>query len=166
MARVTAKTMTPLRALLGRCDEVLESTGGETLVEAMWCKHQIMLWCLVSTPSGAALLQHGFGLTMSRGGICRAMQRVARKAEATWHALRDAASLERETGSNPVGFVSGCVSSLQVVSFEHRLWAVLQLVAACFGRMLSGCYHGALANSPKQTLGWREVADGRATEGD
>lgn len=39
----------------------------------------------------AALLQHGFGLTMSRGGICRAIQRVARKAEATWHALRDAA---------------------------------------------------------------------------
>jgi len=39
----------------------------------------------------AAILQHGFGLTMSRGGVCRAIQRVARKAEATWHALRDAA---------------------------------------------------------------------------
>jgi transposase len=39
----------------------------------------------------ATLLQQGFGLTMSRGGICRAIQRVARKAEATWHALRDAA---------------------------------------------------------------------------
>lgn len=39
----------------------------------------------------AAILKHGFGLTMSRGGICRAIQRVARKAEATWHALRDAA---------------------------------------------------------------------------
>jgi len=39
----------------------------------------------------AAMLKHGFGLTMSRGGICRAIQRVARKAEATWHALRDAA---------------------------------------------------------------------------
>jgi transposase len=39
----------------------------------------------------AAILQQGFGLTMSRGGICRAIQRVARKAEATWHALRDAA---------------------------------------------------------------------------
>ena len=38
-----------------------------------------------------AILQQGFGLTMSRGGICRAIQRVARKAEATWHALRDAA---------------------------------------------------------------------------
>ena len=39
----------------------------------------------------AAILKHGYGLTMSRGGICRAIQRVARKAEATWHALRDAA---------------------------------------------------------------------------
>ena len=39
----------------------------------------------------AAILQQGFGLTMSRSGICRAIQRVARKAEATWHALRGAA---------------------------------------------------------------------------
>ena len=39
----------------------------------------------------AAILQQGFRLTMSRSGICRAIQRVARKAEATWHALRDAA---------------------------------------------------------------------------
>jgi transposase len=39
----------------------------------------------------AAILKYGFGLTLSRGGICRAIQRVARKAEATWHALRDAA---------------------------------------------------------------------------
>jgi transposase len=39
----------------------------------------------------ATILRQGFGLTMSRGGICRAIHRVARKAEATWHALRDAA---------------------------------------------------------------------------
>jgi transposase len=39
----------------------------------------------------AAILKHGFGLTMSPGGICRAIERVARKAEATWHALRKAA---------------------------------------------------------------------------
>ena len=38
-----------------------------------------------------AILKQGFGLTMSASGICRAIQRVARKAEATWHALRDAA---------------------------------------------------------------------------
>jgi transposase len=39
----------------------------------------------------AAILQQGFHLQMSRSGICRAIQRVARKAEASWHALRDAA---------------------------------------------------------------------------
>ena len=39
----------------------------------------------------AAIRRQGFGLIMSRSGICRAIQRVARKAEATWHALRDAA---------------------------------------------------------------------------
>jgi len=39
----------------------------------------------------AVILKQGFELRMSRGGICRAIQRVARKAEATWHALRDAA---------------------------------------------------------------------------
>src|SRR5580658_4548300 len=39
----------------------------------------------------AAILPRGFRLTMSRSGICRAIQRVGRKAEATWHALRDAA---------------------------------------------------------------------------
>ena len=39
----------------------------------------------------AAILKHGYRLTMSRGGICRAIQRVARKAEATWNTLRDAA---------------------------------------------------------------------------
>ena len=39
----------------------------------------------------AAILKQGFHLLMSRSGICRAIQRVARKAEATWHALRDAA---------------------------------------------------------------------------
>ncbi len=39
----------------------------------------------------AAILKQGFHLQMSRSGICRAIQRVARKAEATWHALREAA---------------------------------------------------------------------------
>jgi transposase len=39
----------------------------------------------------AAILKQGFHLRMSRSGICRAIQRVARKAEATWYALREAA---------------------------------------------------------------------------
>ena len=39
----------------------------------------------------AAILKQGFQLSMTPGGICRAIERVARKAEATWHALRKAA---------------------------------------------------------------------------
>jgi transposase len=39
----------------------------------------------------AAILKYGFRLRMTPGGICRAIERVARKAEATWHALRKAA---------------------------------------------------------------------------
>jgi len=39
----------------------------------------------------AAVLQDGFGLRVHRSTICRAVQRVARRGQATWHALRDAA---------------------------------------------------------------------------
>jgi hypothetical protein len=39
----------------------------------------------------AAIPKQGFHLQMSRSGICRATQSLARKAEATWHALREAA---------------------------------------------------------------------------
>ena len=39
----------------------------------------------------ATVLQDGFGLHVHRSTICRAVGRVARRGEATWHALRDAA---------------------------------------------------------------------------
>jgi transposase len=39
----------------------------------------------------AAVLQDSFGLRLHRSTICRAVERVARRGEATWHALRDAA---------------------------------------------------------------------------
>jgi transposase len=39
----------------------------------------------------AAVLQDSFGLRVHRSTICRAVERVARRGEATWHALRDAA---------------------------------------------------------------------------
>jgi transposase len=39
----------------------------------------------------AAVLQDGFGLHVHRSTICRAVERVARRGEVTWHALRDAA---------------------------------------------------------------------------
>lgn len=39
----------------------------------------------------AVVLQDGFGLHANRSTVCRAVARVARRGEATWHALRDAA---------------------------------------------------------------------------
>ncbi|HXP17892.1 MAG TPA: IS66 family transposase [Terriglobales bacterium] len=39
----------------------------------------------------ATALQDSFGLRVQRSTICRAVERVARRGEATWHALRDAA---------------------------------------------------------------------------
>lgn len=65
----------------------------------------------------AAILKHGFGLTMSRGGICRAIQRVARKAEATWHALRDAARRSVLAHMDETGW--------KVEAQLHWLWAVV-----------------------------------------
>jgi transposase len=37
------------------------------------------------------VLQDGFGLDVNRSTVCRAVERVARRGEATWHALREAA---------------------------------------------------------------------------
>lgn len=65
----------------------------------------------------AAILQQGFGLTMSRSGICRAIQRVARKAEATWHALRDAAQRSALAHIDETGW--------KVEAQLHWLWAVV-----------------------------------------
>jgi transposase len=39
----------------------------------------------------ATVLQDSFGLQVHRSTICRAVERVARRGEPTWHALRDAA---------------------------------------------------------------------------
>jgi transposase len=38
----------------------------------------------------AAVLKDGFQLQVNRSTVCRAVERVARRGEATWHALRDA----------------------------------------------------------------------------
>src|SRR5438046_6255523 len=65
----------------------------------------------------AAILKQGFGLIMSRSGICRAIQRVARKAEATWHALRDAARRSQLAYMDETGWT--------VEAQLHWLWAVV-----------------------------------------
>jgi transposase len=65
----------------------------------------------------AAILRQGFGLTMSRGGICRAIQRVARRAEATWNALRDAAQRSALAHMDETGW--------KVEAQLRWLWAVV-----------------------------------------
>src|SRR5260370_21876251 len=54
---------------------------------------------------------------MSRGGLCRAIQRVARKAESTWHALRDAARRSRLAHMDKTGW--------KVDAQLRWLWAVV-----------------------------------------
>lgn len=65
----------------------------------------------------AVILKQGFALRMSRGGICRAIQRVARKAEATWHALREAARRSALAHMDETGW--------KVEAQLHWLWAVV-----------------------------------------
>src|ERR1019366_9534061 len=65
----------------------------------------------------ATILRQGSGLSMSRGGICRAIQRVARKAEATWHALRNAAQRSALAHMDETGW--------KVEAQLRWLWAVV-----------------------------------------
>lgn len=65
----------------------------------------------------AAILKQGFGLQLSRSGLCRAIQRVARKAENTWHALRDAARRSRLAHMDETGW--------KVDAQLRWLWAVV-----------------------------------------
>ena len=52
----------------------------------------------------AAVLQDGFQLQVNRSTICRAVDRVARRGEATWHALRDAARRSIVNGMDETGW--------------------------------------------------------------
>ena len=52
----------------------------------------------------AAVLQDGFQLQVNRSTICRAVDRVARRGEATWHALRHAARRSRVNGIDETGW--------------------------------------------------------------
>ncbi len=68
----------------------------------------------------ATILKQGFGLQMSRSGLCRAIQRVARKAESTWHALRDAARRSELAHMDETGWkVDAQLRWLWAVVTEH-----------------------------------------------
>ena len=65
----------------------------------------------------AAVLQHGYGLQVNRSTICRAVDRVARRGEATWQALRDAARRSLVNGVDETGW--------RVDAQLRWLWAVV-----------------------------------------
>lgn len=52
----------------------------------------------------ATVLQNGFGLRVNRSTICRAVDRVARRGESSWYALRDAARRSLVNGVDETGW--------------------------------------------------------------
>ena len=64
-----------------------------------------------------AVLQHGYGLQVNRSTICRAVERVARRGEATWNALREAARRSLINGIDETGW--------RVAAQLRWLWAVV-----------------------------------------
>lgn len=72
----------------------------------------------------ATVLQDGFGLHVNRSTVCRAVTRVARRGEATWHALRDAARRSLVTAIDETGW--------NVAAQLHWLWVlVTEQVTVC-----------------------------------
>ena len=68
----------------------------------------------------AAVLQDGFGLRVHRSTICRAVDRVARRGQAIWHALRDAARRSMVNAIDETGWkVEAQLRWLWVVVSEH-----------------------------------------------
>ncbi len=65
----------------------------------------------------ASVLRDGFGLSVNRSTICRAVDRLARRGEATWHALRDAARRSLVTAMDETGW--------NVAAQLHWLWVVV-----------------------------------------
>src|SRR2546423_2247372 len=52
----------------------------------------------------AAVLENGFGLQVNRSTLCRAVDRVAGRGEATWHGLREAARRSQVNGIDETGW--------------------------------------------------------------
>jgi hypothetical protein len=78
----------------------------------------------------AAVLQHGHGLQVNRSTICRAVNRVARRGEATWQALREAVRRSLVNGIHETGW--------PVDAQLRWLWAVVsEQVTVC--DILPGC---------------------------
>jgi transposase len=72
----------------------------------------------------AAVLRDAFHLEANRSTICRAVDRVARRGEATWHVLRDAARCSMVNGIDETGW--------KVAAQLRWLWVVVsEQVTVC-----------------------------------
>ena len=72
----------------------------------------------------AAVLRDAFHLPVNRSTICRAVDRVARRGEATWHALHDAAGRSMVNGIDETGW--------NVAAQLRWLWVVVsEQVTVC-----------------------------------
>jgi len=72
----------------------------------------------------ATVLQDGFGLHVNRSTVCRAVTRVARRGEVTWHALRDVARRSLVNAIDETGW--------NVAAQLHWLWVVVtEQVTVC-----------------------------------
>jgi transposase len=72
----------------------------------------------------ATVLRDAFHLAVNRSTICRAVDRVARRGEATWHALRDAARRSMVNGIDETGW--------NVAAQLRWLWVVVsEQVTVC-----------------------------------
>jgi transposase len=103
----------------------------------------------------AAVLKDGFRLKVNRSTLCRAVERVARRGEPTWHALREAARRSMVNSIDETGWnVEAQLRWLWVVVSEQVTFCDI-LPGRGFEQaasLLGANYEGFLVRD-----GWREV---------
>jgi hypothetical protein len=97
----------------------------------------------------ATILKHGFGLNLSRVVICRAIQRVARKAQATQGALREAARRSELAHMAETGWK---------VEAQRRVWTVVSEQVSFCDVLPGARVHGSDGDPGRRLHG---VADSR-----
>ena len=93
----------------------------------------------------AAVLEQGWGLEVSRGGLCQALQRVARKAEPTYEELRERIRSEPSVTPDETGWKVGgqlwwmwAFSSSQMTVYAIQPGRGFQQAAAVLGEQFDG----------------------------
>jgi hypothetical protein len=105
----------------------------------------------------AAVLQDGFGLRVHRSTTCLAVERVARRGQATWHALRDAARRSMVNAIDETGWnVEAQLRWLWVVVSEQVTFCDIYMVRSPRrGKQVLACL---LWSSPAWKMAPREFS--------